>query len=99
MEPMLLDVAKLLGQGGSLVFALLVFILLRDERRERAEERAADREDRARLADTLSRIDERTATLLGEVTPVERPPLRRNTPPAGVPSPTEYTYTGRRRGG
>jgi hypothetical protein len=101
-------IAKLVGGGGVAIFAALVWWEVRSDRRERREDRqseaAAAGAERRELADaigqlsaTLARLDERTAILVGEITPVEAPrPLRRErTPPRGLP--TEYSYPSRRK--
>lgn len=91
-------VLKILDAGASVVLAVMVFLLMRSERSSRELDRMEDRAAIAELRDTAARIDERTAQLVGDVTPVERPPRpsSRRTPPLGAP--TEYAYT-RPRGG
>ncbi len=109
MSPELELVAKLIGNGGALTFAVLVWWELRADRRERREDRRGEAEaagnERRDLAEaignlsaTLTRLDERTAILVGEMTPVDTPrPIRRVTPVRGVP--TEYSYPRRKPDG
>jgi hypothetical protein len=93
-------IAKLIAGGGGLTLAVLVWLDLRGARREQREDRLDIIQLFGQQNAILNRIDERTAHLAGELTPVDvpRPVRRERTNPRGVPVPTEYSYgrTGRK---
>lgn len=94
MDPQLELIAKLIGGGGVAALALVVWWEQRSARREAREDRRELAALLERLGEGIARIDERTALLVGEMTPVEvptpRPHRRERTPPRGVS--TEYLY-------
>lgn len=98
MPPEIDLIAKLIGSGGVATLAVLMWFDLRASRREQREDRLDIIQALGQLTGILNRLDERTAYLAGELTPVERPTpppaAHRRTPPLG--SSTEYHY-GRRK--
>lgn len=93
-----LDLVKLLAElGAPSLFSAAVYLLLRDERKSREAAREADREALSALADTVARIDERTAVLVGDLTPPPSGGGPYRTPPRGTT--TEYSHGRGRRGG
>lgn len=94
----LFELAKVLGGGGAVTFAVLAWQTLRTERAARLAERSSEvvvRADRQReldarldrIATTMARIEERTAFLTGQdPTPREPAPrgARARTPAHGV---------------
>lgn len=96
MPPEIDLIAKLIAGGGGLTLAVLVWLDLRGARREQREDRLDLLQALGQLTGILNRLDERTAHMAGELTPVEIPtprPIRRErTNPRGIPVGTEYSY-------
>lgn len=89
-------VLKLVDAGASIILAVVAILIMRSERNSRELNRSEDNARQEQQLLYLARIDERTATMLGDLTPVERPPPQRRTPAGG--SPTEYSHARGRRG-